>query len=159
MTTHFTATVDKIGHYVEQARDTTADLIVVLLQTSGLQTDGALADHADLAAVLAATNDEATFTNYVRKTLATPTRTVDGALDHVLLGGAAVGTALTLTYTAAGGTTNNSLGKVLFCYLPAAGAADSLILPLMATDVAATTNGNDLAITLDANGFARARRP
>lgn len=159
MTTHFNSTADKIGFYTEQARDTAADLIVVLLQTTGLESDGALCDRADLAAILAASNDEATFTNYTRKTLAAPTRTLDNTLDRVLLGGAAVGTTLTLTYTAAGGATNNSLGKVLFCYLPSAGAADSLILPLMATDVTATTNGNALAITLHGDGFARVRRP
>lgn len=148
----FNATRDKLGTLVEQARDTTADLIAVLLQDTTLQTDGALVDHADLAAILAAGNTEATFSNYVRKTLDTPSRTLDNTGDRVLLS-----VASPITWTAAGGTTNNALRKILYCYLPSSTALDSSILPLMATDITATTQGTDLQITVSADGFAVVR--
>lgn len=159
MTTSFNATKDQIGYYVAQAASGTPDIQVVLLQSTGLVADAAMADYGTLADVLAGTSDEATFTNYVRKTLASPTRTVDNTGDRVLLGGAAVGVAHAITWVAAGGAANNTLGKVLFVYAPTSGSADSAILPLMATDITATTDGNDLVLTLSTDGFAIVSNP
>lgn len=159
MTTSFNATKDQIGYYVAQAAAGTPDIQLVLLQESGLEPDGTLADYANLGAILAGATNEATFTNYVRKVLSTPTRTVDNTDDQVLLGGAAPGTGVQITWTAAGGTANNTLAKVLFVYVPTVGATNANILPLMATDVVASTDGNDLIITLHVDGFARVRNP
>lgn len=153
MTTAFNATKDKIGFYVADAAGTGADILMVLLQSSGLDADDVMADFATLAAVLGG-NSEATFTNYVRKTLAAPTRTVDNTGNRVLLGGAAVGTPLAVKWTLAGGVTNNTIGVALFVYAPT-GAPDSSILPLMSIDCSATTDGNDLTLTLHTDGFAR----
>lgn len=149
----FNATKDRIGALVLDAQGSGADILVVLLQSAGLQADGVMRDHATLGSLLAA-NAEATFTNYVRKTLASPTRTVDNTLDRVLLGGAPVGTPLALLYTSAGGTTNNTLAKAVFVYAPTA-AADSAILPLMAIPISAATDGNNITLTLHTDGFAR----
>lgn len=155
--TFFNATRDKLGMYVEQARDTAADLIVVLLK-SGSQADGAMADHGTLAAILAGSgNVEADFTGYTRKTFATPTRTQDDALDRVLLGGAAVGTEVVFSWAAATRTVQNNLGRALIAYLPSAGAANTLILPLYAPAITVTTDNNELQVKLAADGFARVR--
>lgn len=148
MTTAFTATADSIGWYVTQARDTTADLIAVLLQSGG-QTDGALADHATLAAILAGGNTECDFTNYARKVLAGPARSVDAAGDRVLLT-----VTSPITWVGAGGANNDAVARILYCYKPDAASVDSAVLPLMATDISATTNGNDLQVTVHADGFA-----
>ena len=45
-------------------------LVLVLLKNAGLETDAVLKDYPTLAAVLAASNDEADFTGYARQTLA-----------------------------------------------------------------------------------------
>lgn len=147
MTTAFTATADSIGWYVTQARDTSADLIAVLLQAGG-ESDGAMADRTTLAAVFAHT-DEADFTNYAPLTLSGPDRVVDSSGDRVKL---VVNSPI--TWGSAGGVTNNTLAKILYCYRPASGSSDSQILPLMATDISATTNGNDLQVTVSDDGFA-----
>lgn len=158
MTTSFNISKDKIGWYVEDAAGSGSNIELVLLQSTGLVADSVMADYDTLAAVLAGASDEATFTNYVRKTLAAPTRTVDDSGDRVLLGGAAVGVALEITWGDAGGAVNNTIGKAIFVYTPT-GAPDSSIIPLMATDVTATTDGNDLVLTLHTDGFARVVNP
>lgn len=160
MSTHFNATVDLAGYYFQQAASTAADIQVIALKAGGLQADDALADNATLAAILTAGNVEADFTNYVRKTIAAPTRSAVNATDRTHLGGSAVGTAYTLTWTAAGGATNNQLGKVVLLYVPVPGTSpNSDILPLFAHDITATTDGNDLVITFHADGAVRYRKP
>lgn len=154
MTTMFTATCDKIGYYVEQARDTSANLMAVLLQSVDVQADADMANHANLAQIFGAGNVEADFTNYTRRTLSSPSRTVDAVNDRVLLS-----VASPLTWPAAGGTNNDTLARILYCYLPSAASSDTLILPLMCTTINVTTDGNDLVITLAPDGFAVVRRP
>lgn len=157
MPTAFNISRDKIGYYAEQARDVTgASITVLLLQSTGLEADGVLADYDDLAALLAGTNDEATFTNYVRKSFSGTgvVRTVDDVNNRVLLGAAAPGTQFTFTWANAGGTTNNTLGKALLVYSPPS-ATDATRIPLTAHDMSASTDGNDLVVRLHADGFSR----
>jgi hypothetical protein len=126
-------------------------LIVVLLKATGLEADDTLNNHDDLAALLAAANDEADFTNYTRKTLASVTLTVDDTNNRA---DADVGD---FTYTAAGGASNNSIGKALVCYDPdTTGGADSSIIPLTDHDCVFTTDGTDQQITIATAGFYRA---
>ena len=154
MTTSFNATKDKIGYYVGEAAAGNGAIGLLLLATA--EAEATLADRATLTTLLgAAGTAEATFTGYVRKTLATPTRTVDNAGDRVLLGGGTVGTPVSVTWVDAGGAVNNSIVKVVFFYEPESSPADTNRLPLMATDITATTDGNDLVLTLHADGFAR----
>lgn len=123
---------------------------IVLLVSSGLQADATLADHDDLAAILAASNDEATFTNYSRKTASSVTLTVDDTNNR------ADGDFADLTYTSAGGAANNTLGKLLVCYDGDTGAGtDADIVPLTYHDITATTDGTDLTITVPTQGFWR----
>lgn len=126
-------------------------LIIVLLKSSGLEADATLRDHDDLAALLAATNDEADFTNYARKVISSATITVDDTNNWVDIDIA------DQTWTSAGGATNNTLGKLLVCYDPDTTAGtDSTIIPLTAHDFSATTDGNDLIAQVAATGFYRA---
>lgn len=124
-------------------------IIVVLLKASGLVADSVMVDYDDLAAVLAGASDEADFSNYVRKTGASVTVTVDDTNDRVDLDLADI------TWTAA--TTGQALGKLLVCYdSDTTGGTDSGIIPLTYHDFTATTDGNDLVATIAAAGFARA---
>jgi hypothetical protein len=157
MSTSFTATMDQLGtHWNAAASAGYPEIGLYLLQAC--EADATLADRATLAAILAAPgNTEATFTGYVSKILPTPTRNVDATANQVLLGAAAVGTGVEVKWTAAGGTTNNTLVKLLYCYVPTAGAATSLILPLCATNLSASTDGNDLVIILHTDGSVRVK--
>lgn len=127
--------------------------VVVLLKTS--EADAALRDYATLGALLAAgggtANVEADFTNYARKVLtdadiAAPT--VDNTADEQW------SDIPDLLYTAAGGATNNTLVKAVICYDPdTTSGTDADLIPMTAHDVSATTDGNDLTLTIPTNGF------
>jgi hypothetical protein len=125
-------------------------LIVVLIKATGLQADATLVDHDTLSAILAASNDEADFTNYARKTLASVTNTVDDTNERRDVDAA------DFTYTAAGGAANNSVAKAIICYDPdTTGGTDADIIPLTHHDVVFTTDGTDQAITIPTGGFYR----
>jgi len=138
-----------IGYYAGLPAANDA-LIVVLLKSSGLEADAVLKDYDTLQALLAAANDEADFTNYTRKTLASVTNTVDDTNDRRDIDCA------DFTYTAAGGATNNTCSKLLVCYDPdTTGGTDADIIPLLAYDISLTTDGNDVNVTVHANGLLR----
>ncbi|WP_141579653.1 hypothetical protein [Actinomadura sp. WMMA1423] len=126
-------------------------LIAVLLKSSGLEADGALKDYDNLSVLLAGTTDEATFTNYARKTLTSVTATVDDTNDRVDVD------ADDLSWATAGGASNNTLGKLLICYDPdTTGGTDADLIPLTAHDISVTTDGTTLNIAFPSGGFYRA---
>jgi hypothetical protein len=127
-------------------------LVVVLLKATGLEADDALNNHDDLAALLAAANDEADATGYARITVtAGVTVTVDDTNNRVDID------MPDLTWTGLGGATNNTLGKLLVCYDPdTTTGTDSTLVPLTYHDFTATTDGTDLSAVIPAAGFARA---
>lgn len=145
----FNIALGKIAYYAGLPATNDA-LVVVLLKSTGLEADGTLRDYDDLAALLAAANDEADATNYARKVITSVSVTVDDTNNRVDLDFA------DQTFTALGGATNNALGKALVCYDPdTTGGTDSSIIPLAAYDITVTTDGNDVVVQLNASGFAR----
>lgn len=141
----------RVAHYASQVGTGNAALVLVLLQSAGLEADATLADHDTLAAVLAGASDEATFTNYARKTVTSAQVTVDDTNSRVDVDIA------DQTWASAGGAVNNTLAKLLVCYdADTTGGTDSAIVPLTFHDFAATTDGNDLTATIAAAGFFRA---
>lgn len=153
----------KTQHYMEQARDTAAAIGALLLIEAGLQADDALADHATVAAMLASTNDEATFTNYARLLLPSPTVTVDNPGNRVLMSISGV-TPVTVRWDNAGGSgggvINNVVKKIVFYYDPTPGSStDAQLIWLSAHDASAQTDGTHLVFTLGTDGVIRARRP
>lgn len=141
----------KIAYYAGLPATNDA-LIVVLLKATGLEADGTLVDHDDLAALLAAANDEADATNYARKTVtASVTVTVDDTNNRVDID------LPDQVWTNLGGATNNSIAKLLVCYDPdTTGGTDSSIIPLTHHDFAVTTDGSTVTAQINAAGFARA---
>jgi len=126
-------------------------LIIVLVKSSGLETDSTLKDYDDLASLLAGTTDECDFTNYARKTVTSVTVTVDDTNDRVDMDMADP------TWSAAGGGTNNSTGKLLICYDPdTTTGTDSSVIPVAAYDFTVTTDGSDVTAQVATAGFARA---
>ncbi len=128
-------------------------LVLVLLKT--VQADATLLDYDTLGAILTAgggtANVEADFTNYARKVL-TNTELSAPTVDDT--GNEQYSDMPDQTYTSAGGATNNTLVKALICYdNDTTSGTDANLIPLTAHDVSVTTDGNNLTLTIPANGF------
>lgn len=126
---------------VESNDPAASALILVPLETTGLEADATLIDRDDLAAVLSGTtNEQATMG---RKTL---TDTELAALPAPDDGNDRYDVSLpTVTWTAA---TGNAISKILVCYDSDTGAGtDSNIIPLCMFDFAVTPDGSDIQMT------------
>lgn len=131
------------GASVEKVRDG-ATLRALLLTAAEL--DASLRDHDTVAAVLAeAANTEAAFTNYVRKTLGSVLVSVDDATDVASVDAADI------VWTAAGGTTNETL-VALVVYHDVDGT-DASAVPIAKYDFSVTTDGTDLTAAVNADGL------
>lgn len=119
-----------------------------LLLLKVVEADATLKDRDTLAAILAAANTEANFTNYSRKTGITGTLTLDDTNDRVDL------SVPDQTWTSAGGATNNALVKLIVFYEVT--ASDAGRVPLNGSDFVQTTAGTDLTATKDLTYIARA---
>lgn len=126
---------------VENNDPANSALILVPLETSGLEADATLIDKDDLAAVLSGSTNEQTTMG--RKTLTdADLATVpapDDANDRNEL------SLPTVTWTAASG---NAISKILVCYdSDTTGGADSAIVPLVMFDFVITPSGVDVQMT------------
>jgi len=131
------------GRVREKVINGGANFGIMLLKTA--EADATLRDYADLSAMLAAAgNVEADFTNYARKTGLTGTQTVNNTNETA---SADLGDQ---TWTTAGGTTDNTLVKLIVFFQES--ASDAGRVPLTAHDFAITTNGNDLTAQIP-SGF------
>lgn len=127
---------------------------IVLLKATGLEADDVLNNHDDLAALLAASNDEADFTNYARKVLTDSNLDAFPAPDDT--NNRRDIDLPDQTWTSAGGASNNSLGKALVVYFADTGGADSTAIPVAYYDFVVTTTGIDLVLQFASAGFYRA---
>jgi hypothetical protein len=119
-------------------------LILVPIETAGLEADAVLIDKDDLAAVLAgATNEQTTMG---RKTLTDADLAALPAPDDV--NDRYDISIPSVTWAAAAG---NAISKILVCYDADTGAGtDANILPLTMFDAAATPDGNDIVLATGA---------
>jgi hypothetical protein len=126
-------------------------VVVVLLKSAGLPVEATLRDFTTLASLLASSADEADFTGYARKILTSGiTLTQDDVNERV------DGDLPDQEWDPAGGATNNTLGKILFCYDPDTTVpGDNTIIPLTYHNFTATTDGNPLQARVAAAGFVR----
>jgi hypothetical protein len=118
-------------------------LVLIALESSGLETDAVLRDKDDFAAVVAgSTNEQATVG---RKPLTGVTVTVDDTNDRVALDASDV------TWSS---PTGNAIGAVVICYDPdTTGGTDADLIPLTKHDLAWTPDGNTFNLTI--TDFAR----
>lgn len=135
----------KAGYYATLPAASDA-LIAVPIETTGIETDAVLKDYNDLAAILAAANNEQT--DMGRKTLASVTATVDDTNDRLDADFADP------VWTAA---TGNAVSAVIVCYDPDTGAGtDADLIPLTKHDFVVTPNGSDITGQVATAGFYRA---
>src|SRR6478752_7553592 len=116
-------------------------LVVVLLKSANLEADAPLKDYDNLSLLLAGTSDECDATNYARKVITSGTTfgPPDDTNERVDLDIA------DQVWTALGGATNNTLGKLLICYDNDTGAGnDTNIVPISAHDFSMVTDGSDV---------------
>lgn len=116
------------------------NILVVLVQSSGLQSDATLAGYQYLSQVWSGGNAEATFTGYARQSVTTGITITVGATTTVSVPNQ--------VWTAAGGATNNSLGALLTCYQPTSSSVDSAIQLMTKHDFVATTTGGNLTAVI-----------
>lgn len=148
----------KVGWYFEQARDTAAEVGCLLLLNAGLPGEDALQDYDTVANLLAGTADEATFPNYARKILPTATVTIDNATNRVVC--SVAGSPVIIQWNNAGGTgPQQTVGAIVFYYLPTGASPDTALVLLAWSSMLATTDGTHLVVTLGPNGIAVARNP
>jgi len=137
------------GAAIEKFRATNGKGIVLLLKANELEAN--LVDHDNLSTMLLAGNTEADFTggiNYARKTGITAIITIDDPNDKMDM------SIPDQTWTTAGGTTSNTLTKLIVAYEET--AADTGRIPLTHHDFPAVTDGSDLTAQFATAGFFRA---
>jgi hypothetical protein len=130
------------GKVAEKVADG-ATIKLLVLKTAA--SDATNKDFDTVSAILAGGNTEADFTNYARKTLASLTATVDDTTDLMAVDCADV------TFTAAGGASNNTTTDVIIYEDP--GTGDANCVPLVQLDAVFTTDGNNVTLTINASGF------
>jgi hypothetical protein len=106
-------------------------LIIVVLAHTGIESDSVLKQYATLSALLAASNNEVTNTNYARKTLTDAdlaAYTVDTSAHSITL------PLPTQTYTAI--AVGDTWSKALVCYdSDTTGGTDANIIPVASQDI------------------------
>ena len=118
-------------------------LVLIALESSGLEADSVLRDKDDFAAVVAGTTNEQTTVG--RKPLTSVTVTVDDTNDRVALDAADV------TWTS---PTGNAIGALVICYDPdTTTGTDADLIPLTKHDLSWTPDGNNFSLTI--SDFAR----
>jgi hypothetical protein len=127
-------------------------LILVVLATTGLESDATLRDKDTLADVVSGTTNEVTNTNYARKTLTDADLAAwapDDTNDRTDLDLSDQ----TFSAIAAG----DGWSKLLLCYDPdTTGGTDANIVPLLAWDFVFTPDGSDIQAVVNASGIYRA---
>jgi len=132
----------------------TCALLIVLLATSGLETDAVLIDKTTLADVLAGATNEATNTGYARKVLVAADLTavtVDHTNNRVEFD------LPDILWANIENDGTGAISKLLLCFRPATGSADSAIIPLNHYDFAIPApDGSSVTAQINAAGAHRA---
>ncbi len=139
-------TVSK-GAWAERIRAGASKTGILLLETA--EADAVLQDHDDVAAMIAAANTEAAFTNYGRK--------VDISGEVINFDDANERTDYDIpdqTFTAAGNGANETLAKLITFYNTSAGDGNQELVSHH--DFVVTTDGSDLTAQINSAGLLRA---
>jgi hypothetical protein len=134
------------GKAAEKLADATTSLGILILATSGLESDATLRDKTTLTDLVSGTTNEVTNSGYARKTSLTATVAVDQANDRTDVDVADQ----TWTAVAAG----DGWSK-LVTFIDEAGT-DGTRIPLTAHDFVVTPDGSDITAQIAAAGFYRA---
>lgn len=132
---------------------TEASLLVILVASTGVESDATLIDSTDLADVFGGTTNEATNTGAARKVLdqtAGITITPVYASDYVDVD------IPDQTWTAVANDGTGAISDLIIAYRPTNASADSACVPLSMHDFAVTPDGSDITAQIATGGFYRA---
>lgn len=144
----FNISKGKVNRYADLPLANDA-LILVLVKSSGLESDATLQDYDTLSLLLAATNDECDFTGYSRRTLGSVTVTPDDSANTQNADAADPS-----SWTASG--SSQGCGAAIVCYDPdTTTGTDADLVPLVQILVGTVTFdvGVAVSIALNAAGF------
>jgi hypothetical protein len=133
----FNIALSRVGYYASlpAAND---GLVLIALESSGLENDSVLRDKDTFADLVAGTTNEQTTVG--RKPLASVTVTVNDTADRVDLDAADV------TWTS---PTGNPIGALVICYDPdTTTGTDADLIPLTKHDLTWTPDGNAFTLTI-----------
>lgn len=147
----FNVSKGRIAQYYQNVKDNSPSgckIVVVPLETSGLEAAATLKDHDTLQALLAGTSNEQTTMGRKDVVAAGLTITIDDTNDLVKVDMA------DQTWT---GATGSAISGLVLAYSPGAASADSLIVPLTFHDFVVSPDGSDVTANVDsANGVYQA---
>lgn len=147
----FNVALGKVGGYYDRVQTNdpaNSALLVLALDTTGLESDATLKDVDTLTALVAGTTNEATNSGYARLTLVDTDLAVSAPDDG----------ADSITYDIADQTfpavlAGNSWSKIVICYDPdTTGGTDANVIPLTCHDFTSTPDGSDIIVGVP-NGF------
>jgi hypothetical protein len=126
-------------------------LVVIILATTGLESDTILQRKTDMSAMVSGTTREVTNTNYTRKTIKATLAALapDYVNDRTQL------TMPNMTWTAV--AAGSGWSKLLITYdNDTTGGTDTNLIPLTAHDFIITPDGSDITAQIAAAGFYQA---
>ena len=133
----FNVALGRVAHYASlpAAND---GLVLIALESSGLETDAVLRDKDTFADIVSGTTNEQTTVG--RKPLSGVTVTVDDTNDRVNIDAADI------AWTA---PTGNAVGAAVICYDPdTTSGTDADLIPLTKHDLSWTPDGNNFSLTI-----------
>ena len=144
--------VTEFAERVNANDPTNAIFVIMVLATSGIETDAVLIDKDDFAAVVSGTTNEVTNSGYARKTLDQTggvTITYDDTNDRVDVD------CPDQTWTAV--VAGDGWNDIVFGYdSDSTTGTDSAILPMTLHDFVVTPDGSDITAQIATAGFYRA---
>ncbi len=144
--------VAELYNRVDSNDPTNSALIIMVLATSGIESDATLRDKDSFSDVVSGATNEVTNTNYARKTLTDADITAfaaDDTNDRVDLD--------IPDQTWTGVAAGDGWSDVVIGYDPdSTGGTDANIVPLTLHDFAVTPDGSDIVMQVAAAGFFRA---
>lgn len=143
----FNISLGKVRDFTELDEGANDALVLVFIETTGIEADATLRDHDNLSVLLAGSSNEQT--NQARKTItASITVDVDDTNNWVDVD------VPDQTWVALNG---NAISALLFCYDNDTTAGDDTnIVPLTKHDFVVDPDGTDVTAVINAEGFFRA---
>ncbi len=152
----FNISKGKVAELVERVvgNDPATAILAVHLWAGTDVTDAVLKDYATVAAIEAGILNEATFTNYAKKSLTDSGEGLSVAVDQA--NDRMEADFDDITWSVAGNGGNDTLRRLTVSYDGPGTDVDATMVPMCFFDFAVTTDGSDLTAQLDALGFFRA---
>jgi hypothetical protein len=146
--------VAELYNRVDLSDPTNAVLVILLLASSGVESDATLLDKDTVTDLVSGATNEATNTGYARKVLSDSDIVAfapDDTNDRVDLD------IPDQTWTAVANDGTGAIGDFVVCYdSDSTGGTDANIVPLSLHDFAVTPDGSDITAQIATAGFYRA---